>query len=116
MSFIEKSEIKTSLKSSFLSNDISIKIMSGLLGWNKANQFYDRVKSYNTKQFLNAYKRKARIKHIVSLNQQNRIPKTGSLLIIANHPTGIPDGLLILDQVLKIRPGVKVVANQMRLT
>jgi putative hemolysin len=113
MSFIEKSEIKTSLKSTFLSNDISIKIMSGLLGWNKANQFYDRVKSYNTKQFLNAYKRKARIKHIVSLNQQNRIPRTGSLLIIANHPTGIPDGLLILDQVLKIRPDVKVVANQL---
>lgn len=113
MSFIEKSEIKNTLKSSIFSSDISIKIMSGLLGWNKANQFYNKVKSYNTKQFLNAYKRKARIKHIVSFNQQNRIPKTGSLLIIANHPTGIPDGLLILDQVLKIRPDVKIVANQM---
>ena len=113
MSFIEKSEIKTTLKSSILSSDLSIKIMSGILGWNRANQFYDKVKSYSTKQFLNAYKRKAKIKHIVSKNQLNRIPVTGSLLIIANHPTGIPDGLLILDQVLKIRNDVKIVANQM---
>ena len=113
MSLIEKSEIKTTLKSSIFSSDLSIKIMSGLLGWTKANEFYDRVKTYNAKQFLNAYKRKARIKHIVSNNQQQRIPETGSLLIIANHPTGIPDGLLILDQVLKIRSDVKVVANQM---
>ncbi len=113
MSFIEKTEIKSSLKSSILSSDLSIKIISGLLGWNKANQFYNKVKSYNTKQFLNAYKRKARIKHIVSENHKQRIPANGSLLIIANHPTGIPDGLLILDQVLKIRSDVKIVANQM---
>lgn len=113
MSFIEKEEIKSTLNSPVLANDITIKIFSGILGWSKANRFYDKVKSYNVRQFIQAYKRKSKVKHIVSKEHLNRIPSTGSLLIIANHPTGIPDGILILDQVLKIRKDVKIVANQM---
>lgn len=113
MSFIGKQEIKNSIQSPLLSNDFSIKIMSGILGWTKANRFYNKVKSYNIKQFIQAYKRKSKITHIVPQDHLSRIPTTGSLLIIANHPTGIPDGILILDQVLKVRKDVKIIANQL---
>lgn len=113
MSFIEKQEIKNTLNSPILTHDISINIMSGLLGWKRANKFYDQVKSYNIQQFIRAYKKKSRVKHIVPQEHLNRIPKIGSLLIIANHPTGIPDGILILDQVLKVRKDVKIIANQL---
>jgi len=113
MSFIEKQEIKKSIQSPLLTNDLSIKIMSGILGWTKANRFYNKVKSYNIKQFIQAYKRKSKIKHIIPQDHLSRIPAAGSLLIIANHPTGIPDGILILDQVLKIRKDVKIIANQL---
>ena len=113
MSFIEKQEIKNTINSPILSHDISINIMSGLLGWKRANRFYDQVKSYNIQQFIRAYKKKSRVKHIIPQDHINRIPKTGSLLIIANHPTGIPDGILILDQVLKVRKDVKIIANQL---
>ncbi len=113
MSFIEKQEIKNTLNSPILTHDISINIISGLLGWKRANKFYDQVKSYNIQQFIRAYKKKSRIKHIVPQDHIRRIPKNGSLLIIANHPTGIPDGILILDQVLKVRKDVKIIANQL---
>ncbi len=113
MSFIEKEEIKNSLNTPVLANDITLKLISGILGWSKANRFYNKVKSYNIRQFIQAYKRKSKIKHIVSQEHLKRIPSTGSLLIIANHPTGIPDGILILDQVLKIRKDVKIIANQL---
>jgi len=113
MAFIEKQEIIKIVNQSVLTNDFSFNIISNILGWKKANKFYDRVKSLNAKQFLAAYKRNSRIKHIIPQNQLERIPPTESLLIIANHPTGIPDGLLILDQVLKVRQDVKIIANEL---
>lgn len=113
MAFIEKKEIAKIINKPVLTNHISYSILSNLLGWKKANKFYDRVKNLNAKQFLNAYKRNSRIKHIIPSHQLSRIPQNESLLIIANHPTGIPDGLLILDQVLKIRQDVKIIANQL---
>ena len=113
MAFIEKQEITKIVNQSVLTNDFSFNIISNILGWKKANKFYDRVKSLNAKQFLAAYKRNSRIKHIIPQNQLERIPPTESLLIIANHPTGIPDGLLILDQVLKVRQDVKIIANEL---
>ena len=113
MAFIEKREIVKIVNKTLLTNDFSFNIISNILGWKKANKFYDRVKSLTAKQFLAAYKRNSRIKHIIPNNQLDRIPPTESLLIIANHPTGIPDGLLILDQVLKVRNDVKIVANEL---
>lgn len=41
-----------------------------------------------------------------------RIPKTGRLVITANHPIGSLDGLALLKMVADIRPDVKVIANE----
>jgi putative hemolysin len=42
-----------------------------------------------------------------------RIPPYGKVVIVANHPIGTLDGLALLKMVHKVRPDVKVVANQM---
>ena len=42
-----------------------------------------------------------------------KIPPHGKIVIVANHPLGTLDGLALLKMVHKIRPDVKVVANQM---
>jgi len=42
-----------------------------------------------------------------------KIPTHGKIVIVANHPLGTLDGLALLKMVHKIRPDVKVVANQM---
>ena len=41
-----------------------------------------------------------------------RIPSTGKVVIIANHPIGTLDGLALLKMVRQVRPDVKVVANE----
>lgn len=43
--------------------------------------------------------------------QWRRIPAQGKLVIVANHPIGTLDGLALLKLVRKVRPDVKVVAN-----
>jgi len=49
----------------------------------------------------------------ISARDQEKIPTHGKIVIVANHPIGTLDGLALLKMVHKIRPDVKVVANQM---
>ncbi|WP_329741348.1 lysophospholipid acyltransferase family protein [Dyella sp. A6] len=42
-----------------------------------------------------------------------RIPPRGRLLIVANHPCGALDALALLDMVGRVRPDVRIVANEM---
>lgn len=44
-----------------------------------------------------------------------RIPATGRLLIVANHPSGARDAMALLDMVGRVRRDVKIVANDMLL-
>lgn len=45
-------------------------------------------------------------------NSAEQIPQTGPLLITANHPTGILDGVVVLCALLSRRKDVYVVANE----
>lgn len=46
-------------------------------------------------------------------SERARIPATGKVVIVANHPIGSLDGLALLHLIRQIRPDVKVVANNM---
>ncbi len=46
-------------------------------------------------------------------NEILSIPKTGKVIIVANHPLGSLDGLALLKLIHAVRPDVKVMANQL---
>lgn len=48
--------------------------------------------------------------------EKQRIPTTGKVVIIANHPLGSLDGLALLKMIHEVRPDVKVLANQMLMS
>lgn len=55
-------------------------------------------------------------RYAVRDNEIERIPPSGRVVIIANHPIGSLDGLALIKLVSDIRPDVKVIANQLLLT
>lgn len=48
--------------------------------------------------------------------ERERIPPRGRVVIVANHPIGSLDGLALLNLVRRVRPDVKVVANDILAT
>lgn len=48
-------------------------------------------------------------------NERERIPSSGRVVIVANHPIGSLDGLSLLQLVRSVRPDVKIVANKVLL-
>lgn len=54
--------------------------------------------------------------YTVSDTHRERIPQTGKLVIIANHPIGSLDALALIKLVREIRDDIKVVANQMLMS
>ncbi|WP_448245495.1 GNAT family N-acyltransferase [Thalassotalea agariperforans] len=48
--------------------------------------------------------------------EKSRIPSSGRVVIIANHPIGSLDGLALLKFVSDIRPDVKAIANDLLMT
>lgn len=50
-----------------------------------------------------------------SLNSQElkRIPKSGPSVVVANHPFGVVEGLILIKMLKTVRPDVKIMANFM---
>lgn len=53
------------------------------------------------------------VRYLVDPAELARIPATGRLLIVANHPSGAIDALALLDAVGRVRRDVKIVANDL---
>lgn len=43
----------------------------------------------------------------------SRVPRSGPLIVAANHPHGALDGLALLDVIGRVRPDVRLIANQL---
>ncbi|TWI09165.1 lysophospholipid acyltransferase family protein [Aerolutibacter ruishenii] len=53
------------------------------------------------------------VRHEADPVELRRIPATGRLLIVANHPSGALDALALLQQVGRVRRDVKIIANDL---
>jgi putative hemolysin len=53
------------------------------------------------------------VQYNVSDADVERIPTKGGLLVVANHPFGILDGVMLADILLRVRPDVKILTNRL---
>lgn len=80
------------------------------LGINKINKLYgDTIDSgTDTAPELLSH---LDIKYTVCDKDRSNIPAEGAAVFISNHPTGLLDGILLIDLLSKVRPDVKFMGN-----
>jgi len=66
----------------------------------------------NSKDFLQATLKTLGVNYSFKENEISNIPVQGSGVIVANHPFGGLEGVIMADLLLSIRPDVKIIANQ----
>jgi putative hemolysin len=64
-----------------------------------------------TKGFIDESLQKLKIHYDVSENDLAAVPATGPLVVVANHPFGGMEGLILGALLLRVRPDVKIMAN-----
>jgi len=87
------------------------KLLMTLLQFDKINQIYSKHYFKDTSSFISDVLSDVGIKYEISDEDLARIPKTGSFILIANHPFGGIEGLILLNSILRIRPDLKIMAN-----
>lgn len=90
---------------------LSSKILMTLFDINKVNRVYKDLIDVPKERYTAALLNEIGLSYTVSQNDIGNIPKEGAVIIVANHPTGAPDGLLIIDLISKVRPDLKVMGN-----
>lgn len=80
-----------------------------LLGYDKARRMADTIAGMGGGAALDHVSALLDLK--VSVRGLERVPRTGRLVVVANHPTGIADGVAVHDALKQVRPDVVFYAN-----
>jgi len=87
------------------------KVVMNVLGFNKLNDSYAATQEYLGNDVTAHYLFQHNIKYVVDETNLKNIPKKGKCIFICNHPTGILDGVVLIDLLSRIRPDVKFLGN-----
>lgn len=87
-------------------------ISDRLLGLNGIADLYAKVqRTAGPAEFCEATLRQLNARWEAAEEQINRIPKSGPLIVAANHPFGALEGLVLGVLLFRIRPDIKLLAN-----
>lgn len=75
------------------------------------NREYEKRKNLKGTEFINSILKSFEIDFEIPEKDLKRIPKTGPFIVIANHPLGGIDGMILMKILLEQRPDFKIIAN-----
>jgi putative hemolysin len=106
-----KDIFKTPPALTYFGGEYFAKFLMYILRFNKLNKIYEQIADKEGIDFINEIIRILEFNIEFDENELKRIPAEGPLIIVANHPLGGFDGLLLIKYLSKIRPDVKVIGN-----
>jgi len=88
-------------------------VIDRILGITKINHIYRSVweKGIEKEDFVARLLKFLKVSYHIPHGDLNRIPGTGALIIVANHPYGGLEGIILAKVLSSIRPDVKIMAN-----
>ena len=100
----------TGMRGSFV-GDNAAKLMMSVLKLDKINSIYSRHHTKPARVFIDSVLDDTQIRYHFSDMDLARIPSEGSFIIVANHPFGGIEGLILLNKILQVRPDFKIIGN-----
>lgn len=111
MEFLKPKDIFYNQPALLSGGEFFAKFLMYVLRFQKLNKIYEQLAGKTGLDFIDELIRTLELKIDFDQNELKRIPKTGPLVIIANHPFGGLDGLLLIKYLSLVRSDVKVLAN-----
>ena len=94
-----------------LGGEYFAKFLMYILRFNKLNKIYSQIAEKDGIDFIDEVIRSMEFNIEFDEEELKRIPKTGPLIIVSNHPFGGLDGLILIKYLSMVRSDVKVLAN-----
>ena len=90
------------------------KPISKVLRLDTLNSIYESIHENGSgASFVDQTLDKLGVRFSVQGQPVNRVPKTGPLVAVCNHPFGVLEGLLLIRVLREVRPDIKIMANFM---
>ena len=84
-----------------------------VLGLNVLDKYYrQKDEAQDVKQFIRYALETLGVEYSVANGSVDEIPSDGPLIIVANHPFGAIEGIILAELLLTIRDDVKILANE----
>jgi putative hemolysin len=87
------------------------KVMQRFLPMQRLRELYSRARSGESESLLENLLTEMKVESRVSESDLARIPRSGPVIVAANHPFGLLDGAVLGALVSRVRPDVKIVTN-----
>jgi hypothetical protein len=108
---ISKEDVSKALKLEKLKLKKLAPAIMKLLKLDDINDAYDQSTGKDGIAFTDEILKEFQVHYDLSEDDLANIPKTGPFILIANHPYGGIDGIILTSVITKIRPDFKMVAN-----
>ncbi|HKJ43109.1 MAG TPA: GNAT family N-acyltransferase [Sunxiuqinia sp.] len=106
-----KDILKANPYMAYLGGENLAKFIMYVLRFNRLNKVYEQIADKEGIQFIGELIRILEIKCEFDENELKKIPRTGPVIIVSNHPFGGLDAILLIKILSTIRPDVKVMGN-----
>jgi len=82
-----------------------------LLLLDRLRELYQKVRKTEGRPVLENLLNELQVSYEVDPDDLARIPKTGPVVVVANHPFGLLEGAILGTMLPRVRPDVKILAN-----
>jgi len=100
----------TPISPKILFKDFS-QVLLDYTGTKKANKIFNEIEAKHSLEYVDALLEKLNIAFEINAEDESKILQNGAFILIANHPFGLIDGLLLLKILKKVRPDFKLVVE-----
>jgi putative hemolysin len=108
-----KGLIKANPELNYLGGELFAWFLMHVLRFNKLNKVYSKIKKKEGLEFIEELIRILDLKTEVDEHELKRIPPKGPVILVANHPLGGLDGLLLIKILSSVRSDIKILAAYM---